>query len=78
MKRITLALLCASFALVGASPASADGTPGCPGQLNAAQAQAGQRAELVAAAREAARAAGSNFGQVQSTFNHTFCGHGQP
>ena len=83
MRRITVALasgLLFAGAFVGSAlPAAAShGTPGCPGEGAVIQAQARTRAELVAAAREGAQATGSNFGEVQSTYNGTACGHGQP
>jgi hypothetical protein len=59
------------------SAGAASNAQGCPGNGNSAQANAGDRAELVAQARDDARANGSNFGAVQSGYNHAVCGHGQ-
>ena len=67
----------AAMLVASALPALAqDGVPGCPGLLNAQQAHAQLRDDLVELVKEAAEAAGGNFGQVQSTFNHTACQHG--
>ena len=80
MKRATLAVI-ASGALVFGAAGSASGASnaqGCPGNGNSAQANAGIRAESVAAAKAFAEAAGSNFGAVQSGYNHTVCGDGHP
>lgn len=83
MKKVLLGLvvvvaLIAGTASVDRSAAMDSATIGCPGQLNAGQAQAGDRAALVAAARAAAEAEGLNFGDVQSAFNQLFCLDGCP
>jgi hypothetical protein len=79
MKKQGLASLLVASALtfgIAGSATGASNAQGCPGDGNSAQANAGQRAELVAQAKADARANGENFGSVQSGYNHTVCGHG--
>jgi hypothetical protein len=80
MRRIALAVIASGALVFGAagSASAASNAQGCPGNGNSAQGNAGTRAELVAAAKAAAEAMGSNFGAVQSGYNHTVCGDGQP
>jgi len=79
MKRTMMAFAVAgllSMPLIGGVAAESN-AQGCPGNGNSAQANAGQRSELVAAAKAAAREAGGNFGEVQSGYNKAACDNGK-
>jgi hypothetical protein len=79
MKRGLMAFAAAgmlALSMVGAVSAESN-AQGCPGDGNSAQANAGQRNELVAEAKEVARENGGNFGQIQSGYNHTSCDNGK-
>lgn len=85
-RRLVAGSIVAMALAASGGPAYAEGTPGCPGEnaggfpgpSNSEQGQAGIRDDLVLQHIEAQKAAGSNFGQEQSAFNHTVCGHGNP
>ena len=78
MKRTLLAVTAAGMLVVSSvgAASAASNAQGCPGNGNSAQGNAGTRNELVREAKDAAKEAGSNFGKVQSGYNHTTCGHG--
>ena len=75
-KLAMLAVAAAALVAMAAFAFADSNAQGCPGNGNSAQANAGQRAELVAQAKAAAKESGANFGSVQSGYNHSSCSNG--